>query len=335
MGSDEQTVVCPYCLEEHPAKVKECPSTMRAIPNRYLTAVQGGVPVVNMLTIGYMGHGKTCYLASFMNALFVGDPAHRWDSFSFNGLNQATLDRVQDEYVSKLQLGELPPATRVVMDSLILLMNDVPQAALKVGPLVAGYTTRPLLLNLIDVPGETFNRQETISHDISLLSRLNNLVLLVDLAKIRAEAGSSGKTPVAVLHGLANTLLNVIDELGQSGRMGVVVCFTKTDQLWGNPDYGPLAEKPRLRLAGAKEMKEYVKELERRSTEIGQWVRELYPAFANELTQHFRPVKYGAVSATGVAPYEDSTGLSQHVTSVQPSGIMDPLLLLLRMEGLL
>jgi hypothetical protein len=286
-----------------------------------------------MLTIGYSGHGKTCYLASFMHALYYGDPVSRWPGFSFIGLNQATLDQVHNAYVNALQKGVLPERTKLFMDAgsfLTLEMHDVPLAR-KAGPIGVGYAPQRLVLNLYDIGGEIYEAQETIRTNISLISGLTNLVLLIDLEKIRADAQRTGAGPVQQMHNLLNTVLNSLDELGQRRRKGIVVCFTKADQFWGNADYGPLSEPARLPLAGSGGMRAYVGEMSRRSRAIGTWAQANYPQFHNSLRAYFKPVVFTTVSALGASPQGGDGG--QTIEVLRPSGLMDPLLSLLRMDG--
>lgn len=320
-------ITCPFCLKLHPASDSECPTTHAHIPRSYVRAMQERKCMASMLTIGYSGHGKTCYLASLLHSLYYGDPSRAWPGFSFIGLNQSTLDRVHDSYVSVLNQGVLPERTsEFVPDSLILQMSQVPIAR-KLGPLVIGHAPGELVLNLYDIGGEVYTMEQSISERISIIAELPNLVFLVDLLQIRREAEISGRGAVQQLHGLLNTVLNALDELGQVGRKGIIVCFTKADQLWGDPDFGPLAEQSKDHLPAAGEMKQYMAHLRTRSDLIGTWVQLSYPAFYNALVQYFKPVAFTTVSALGVEP-EDQT-----VAVVRPSGIIDPLLWTLKMEG--
>lgn len=321
---------CPYCLREHPLEARECETLGVAIPRSYATELRRGAKTTNMLTIGYSGHGKTCYLASLIYSLYHGEPIKRWDGFSYLGLNDATLDMVQEQYVSKLALGKLPDATREFAPyTLILQLNDIPLAT-RVGPMTLKYAPRELILNMYDAMGEVFEQQQTISDNIQILAEIENLVLLFDLARVRRDALTSGKGPEQQLHNLLSRVLSAISELDQVGRKGIVVCFTKSDEFWNKPDYGPLAVKPTMPLAGAPMMGEYIRELDRRSKEIGDWVRAEYPSVYNALVRYFSPVRFTCVSALGTAPGDDRT-----VAGMRPSGIVDPLLSLLRIEGLL
>ena len=323
---------CPFCLNQHPVSDSlKCPETGRLIPPRYMKDVAKGVRIANMLTIGFSGHGKTCYLAALIYSLRYGEPIRNWPGFSFLGLDDDTLDIVLDQYVRQLILGVLPEATReFVPYTLILRLSRMPLAT-KAGSLTVSYSPKDLVLNLYDARGEAFQHKETIARDIALLGQLNNLVLLFDLSRVRTEAATTGKGPEEQLHDLLSRVLAAVDELGQDRKKGVVICFTKADELWGNDDYGPLSIRPTMHLQAASGMTKYVSYLDARSDSIAEWVLERYPSVYYLLHEYFKPVRFASVSALGTSPGSDG----RTVDSVVPSGIMDPLLSLLRMDGLL
>ena len=107
MGGGPVRVTCPHCLQSHDTSVRECPETGAEIPNRYIRNHLHGERVASMLTVGWSGHGKTCYLASFMHGCYYDLP-RAWPGFSLIGLNQATLDVVHDAYVNRIHGGDLP-----------------------------------------------------------------------------------------------------------------------------------------------------------------------------------------------------------------------------------
>lgn len=320
---------CPFCQQLHPQDLRECPATKAAIPRAYVRAQLDGVRTASMLTIGYGLHGKTCYLSSFMHALYYGDPSLRWPGFSFIGLNQETLDIVHRSYVGQLHAGVLPERTsNFVYNTLILSLQQVPLVR-KVGPLRAGYTPQRLILNLYDIGGEVYEAAETIRSQLALLRELDNLVFLIDIKRIQQPTeGEAAGGPVERLHALVNTVLNALDELEQVGRKGIVVCFTKADTLWGDRDFGPLSQRSTLPLPDATGMSAYVADLDRRSAAIGAWVQAEFPQFFNSLQAYFKPVSFVAVSALGSSPGPDNA-----LQVWRPAGIMDPLLTLLRMDG--
>ena len=333
MSESVGSYLCPYCLNLHSTDQFECPTEALAIPKAYIRAQQEGVRTASMLTIGYRGHGKTCYLASFMHSLYYGDPVDLWPGFSFIGLNQTTLDLVHTAYVNPLRMGVLPPRSNsFIRDCLILEMHDVPLAR-RAGPIVRGYAPQRLVLNLYDIGGEVYKAQETIQQNLPLISGLENLVLLIDLGTARADAEVTGAGPAQQMHNLLNTVLNAIDELDQRGQKGIVVTFTKADRLWGDVDYGPLAQPASVRPQGADGMRAYVGETRRRSQAIGEWVRAEYPQFFNLLKAYFKPLAFTTVSALGTTPQGGDDGKTVNV--LRPSGLFDPLLSLLIMDGFL
>lgn len=326
--SEQGSYVCPFCLQRHEAGVSLCPVKQKPVPERFKERCARGVPLASMLTVGYRGHGKTCYLSSLLHALYYGDPVAAWEGFSFIGLDQQTLDDIQDSYVSTLQRGVLPDSTRAMApQGLVLELADIPLATAKVGPLVVSYAPKDLMLTLYDAPGEVFERQESIERDLPMLDGLRSLVFLIDLEQMQREAKERAIGPVQAMHRLANTMRLATES---DGTKGIIVVFNKADQYWGKPDYGPLSQRPPVALAGAKDMREYVAYLKGRSQEIGEWVRSVYAPFYNVLSAQFKPVMYASTSALGSRPAAEGT-----LEVLRPSGIMDPLLLTLLMDGLL
>jgi hypothetical protein len=327
--SDQGRYLCPFCLKPHDVGVTLCPTAQIRVPERYIELASTGTPVASMLTVGYKDHGKTCYLSSLLHALYYGDPIVAWEGFSSIGLDQVTLDGIHDTYVSTLEQGRLPDSTRAMApQGLVLEWTNVPLAAAKVGPLAVFYAPKTLMLTLYDAPGETFERRDSMDRDLRMLPGLKNLVFLIDLEQMRREANDKGIEPVQNMHRLANTIL--LATQGSAGKKGIVVVFNKADQYWGNPDYGPLSRRPSLALPGAKGMREYTDYLKNRSKEIEAWVHAEYLPFYNQLAAHFKPVRYASTSALGGRPVGQRS-----VEVLRPSGIMDPLLHTLMMDGLL
>ena len=159
-----------------------------------------------------------------------------------------------------------------------------------------------------------------------------------------------------MIHGLLSTICNVIDGVGQRGKKSLIVCLTKADRMWGDTSYGPLALKDPTPFPTAGSMGEYVGGMNRRSKEIGRFIRQEYGLFYNTAKTYFRDVQYCAVSALGSEPTaatsapKRSSGLSRELDggSVHPSPesadrtrlgeyapyrIFDPVLWLWKQEG--
>ena len=119
--------LCPFCMKYHHYSKIQCPEKKIRIPSVYLEDSKRGVPIVVMLTIGYSGHGKTCFLSSFFHTLYRGKISEKWPGFSFIGLTMETLNRIHSEYVNILDHGRLPPKTPIMFPTpLILKFQQIP-----------------------------------------------------------------------------------------------------------------------------------------------------------------------------------------------------------------
>ena len=119
--------ICPFCMEKHSDSVEECVRKKVRVPSVYIDDIKDGVPVMFVFTIGYSGHGKTCFLSSFFHTLYHGSIALQWPGFSFLGLNQQTLTTIRNEYVNILDSGRLPAKTAIMFPTpLILKFQQIP-----------------------------------------------------------------------------------------------------------------------------------------------------------------------------------------------------------------
>lgn len=327
---------CPHCLGMHPVQAtKECPTEHLPIPADYILDQSRNNPVLNMLTIGYQNHGKTCYLASLINSFYQLCRIWQPDGFSFRGLDEATLAKVWKTYVAPLQSGNLPPGTRD-FPHMMLELTGIPYVQVRDGLRLPG--PRRMLLNILDVPGETFTDQAVIQGKLASLTRLRNIVLLVDLSAVQADSGGFSGEEDRRIHELVSRLTNALGELdavaGRTSR-GIVVCFTKADTLWGKPDFGPLAERRPSGLPAAGGLAVYVQKVGARSRDIGVWASKRYPVTTALLSGQFSAVTFASSSATGTQPSRNESDGTQSVGAVNPEGVLDPLLCLMKMEGLL
>jgi len=324
-------VRCPYCLQFH-GEADICPRYNQVIPSAYVRARTSGMPTLHMLFIGYSGHGKTCYLASFLHQVFHGPAPERWPGFYPLGLTQQTLDHIHKEYVAALNNMVLPPRTQEVLpNALVLHLDSVPQRLVRGLP-VPAYRSVDMMVTMHDIGGEAFETQQNIAERLPLIAGVKHLVFLIDLARVREEAEAGQESVVQRLHSLLNTVHNALGQLDAIGQKGCIVCFTKADRMWGRDDYGPLAVRPALGFPDVGGMAAYSKNLDRQSEEISRFLKTMYPAFVNMLESLFKPVRYTTVSSLG---HEPGGGEGTPMQVFSPINVFDPLFWYMKLEGLM
>jgi hypothetical protein len=301
----------------------------------YIEDSKRGVPIVVMLTIGYSGHGKTCFLSSFFHTLYRGKVSDIWPGFSFIGLTMETLNRIHNEYVNILDHGRLPPKTPIMFPTpLILKFQQMP---LKVKSFFKkffqGITVEQgeLICIFYDIGGGTFDVDEKIRHNIPVLVEIDTLVFLISLPRLISDT-QTGMSVVQQLHKLLNTIVLVIGKIGQQKKKDLVICFTMGDEMWNSNDnrYGQLAIPIHHPLSGPDQVSEYFAALQEDSDIICQHIQETYPPFYNALENNFRSVRFTTISALGSHPTKEGK-----IEQLTPTNIFDPFLSLLQFEGYL
>jgi len=313
-----------------------CPEKGLRIPTAYLDDVKRGVPVVVMLTIGYSGHGKTCFLSSFFHSLYHDSIAEKWPGFSFIGLTMETLNRIHYEYVNILDNGLLPPKTPIMFPSpLILKFQQIP---LKVRSFYKRRVQRrdleqgELIVIFYDIGGGTFDVDEKIRQNIPVLQELNTLVFLVSLPQILSDARAGSIAVVQRLHKLLNTIVIALQDLGQHKQKNIMVCFTMGDEMWDQESlrYGPLSMRLTHDTPHVADFGAYFDNLLSDSAIIAEHIQTEYQAFYNALTNNFRAIRFTSLSSLGVAPNQ-----AGQILNLAPANVFDPLLTLLHLEGYL
>jgi hypothetical protein len=328
-------LLCPFCMKYHQFSTLECPEKRVRIPFVYIEDAKRGVPIVVMLTIGYSGHGKTCFLSSFFHTLYRGNLAEIWPGFSFIGLTMETLNKIHHEYVNILDGGHLPPKTPIMFPSpLILKFQRMP---LKVRNFFKKYVKgvsveqQEVICVFYDIGGGTFDVDEKITQNIPVLVEVKTLVFLISLPRVM-DGSQSDIAAVQQLHKLLNTIVLAIGKIGQQKKKDLLICFTMGDEMWNCADnrYGQLSIPIQHDIPMADGVAGYFAELQNDSGLLEQHIRESFTPFFNAIANNFRPVRFTTISALGNQPTE--AGEIKHLT---PVNIFDPFLALLQCEGYL
>ncbi len=327
--------LCPFCMKHHKYSVTKCPDKGLRIPTVYIEDTKRGVPLVVMLTIGYSGHGKTCFLSSFFHTLYRGRISEKWPGFSFIGLTMETLNRLHHEYVNILDHGRVPPKTPIMFPTpLILKFQQIP---LKVKSLFKKYfrgiaiEQNELICIFYDIGGGTFEVDEKIRHNIPVLVEIDTLVFLISVPRLLQDTEAGGSV-VQQMHKLLNTIVLVIGKIGEKKKKDLVICFTMGDEMWESQDfrYGQLTIPIHHSLPGPDDISGYFSNFLGDSDIICQHIRESYPPFYNALENNFRSFRFTTISALGAQP-----SLEGKIEQLTPANIFDPLLSLLQFEGYL
>ncbi len=330
-------MLCPFCMNRHTAATTVCPEKEIRIPSVYAEDVKHGVPVVVMLTIGYSGHGKTCFLSSLFHSLYHDSVSEKWPGFSFIGLTMETLNRIHHEFVTILDHGDLPPKTPIMFPTpLILKFQRIP---LKVKNWYKKHLKhqeieqRELIVIFYDIGGGTFDVDEKIRQNIPVLREISTLIFLVSLPQLLSSQSDNGDISVVQrLHKLLNTLVIAMRDLGQKQEKNIQICFTMGDEMWDRDNllYGPLSMRFSHPIPYADDFAEYFDACRTDSSIIKDHVESEYRQFYNTLVNNFGSVRFTSMSSLGAQPTQDGK-----ILNLAPSNIFDPLLNLLELEGLL
>jgi len=324
-------------MNQHPASTAVCPEKEIRIPSVYAEDVRHGVPVVVMLTVGYSGHGKTCFLSSLFHSLYHDSVSEKWPGFSFIGLTMETLNRIHHEFVTILDHGNLPPKTPIMFPTpLILKFQRLP---LKVTNWFKKHIQhreieqRELIVIFYDIGGGTFDVDEKIRQNIPVLREISTLIFLVSLPQLLSEANEhSGISAVQRLHKLLNTIVIAMRDLGQKRQKNIQICFTMGDEMWDQENllYGPLSMRLSHPIPPVGELSSYFAACRSDSNIIQDHIESEYRAFYNTLVNNFGHIRFTSVSSLGTQPTQDG-----RILNLAPNNVFDPLLSLLELEGLL
>lgn len=338
-------ILCPFCMHEHDESVKFCPNKKHPetgqdleIPPGYISYVKAGIPVIPMLTIGYRGHGKTCFLSSVFWELRHGNISNQWDSFLSRGLNHETLIRIRKHYIDVLASLKVPERTDEMFTvPLIMRFANIP---IEIKSVVGQRQTahKEFILIFYDIGGEAFNQDTTIAERLPILEKIHTLLFVISLPLLVDQAEEDGSSEIEQMHTLLETIYNALDRFGQRRRKNIVVCFTMADKMWSDPErYGPLAAKSSQAIPSEQEIPAYFVTLQKHSQQIKQHVKEKYAPFHNLLKDFFNNIHFTSLSALGSQPVkytaEDGTEKERISHGLAPSHVLDPLLLMLQLES--
>ncbi len=316
-------MICPFCMNEHNQTEEECPEKGLRIPKSYLTSNN---PVNFVFTIGYSGHGKTCYLSSLFHTFYHGSYSQKWPGFSFLGLTQDTLNKIHNEYVHPLSQGNLPPKTPIMFPTpLILKLQNAP---LKKGPLSLRVKQKEIIIIFYDIGGGTFEVAEKIEENLPLLSKIRTLVFLIDLPGLIEDETEGKPDVVKRLHNLMNTIYLALENINQKNKKDLIICFSKADIMWKRKDlYGALAMKRKNSLPSIREIPKYMIEMKNFSENIHRYISERYNPFYAVLKNNFRKIYFTTFSALGKAPTDDN-----QIKALTPRNVLDPIFWTMRLN---
>jgi hypothetical protein len=309
-----------------------CEKKNRHIPRSFVESLKKKLPLVYFFTIGYSGHGKTCFLSSLFYFLyhFV---VQKWQDFSLLGLNQETLDKLHKTYIDVLEDLRLPAKTPIMFpEPLILKAQKVPFLN---GKKLFSNKPQDLVLVFYDAGGGTFDMDQKITENLPVIKNMPTLVFLIDLpGMLGKEPGGKTANQAAErkIHGLLNVVHNAIEKLGQQKKKKLIICFTKADLMAGDEDrYGPLAtwlyDSFSDEFPGPDNLEFYLKELLQFSRILENHFALSFPLAYNTLKNNFKEIYFSTFSALGSDPEHGTLKL------LEPKRIFDPLFLTLLSQG--
>ncbi len=321
--------ICPFCMKRHEDTVKSCPDKNIPIPSVYIDDLKNSTPAVFVFTIGYSGHGKTCFLSSFLHSLYHGAILKKWPGFSFMGLNMDTLNKIHNEYVNILEQGKLPAKTAIMFPTpLILKFQNVPLKVKGIRRIIkrSKMEQKDLIFVFYDIGGGTFEVDEKIKQNLPILGEINTLVFLIDLPGIIKDS-IDGSSAVQKMDYLLGTVYLAIKELGQAKEKNIVLCFTKADIMWGKKEiYGPLSARWKYGTPSVNELHEYFDKMKERSDSISNYIYENYTLFHSNLHNNFKSVCFTSLSSLGSQPN------GNEIPMLSPTQVIDPILWTLKLE---
>jgi hypothetical protein len=296
-----------------------CEKRKQNIPVSLINLVRKDIPVFYIMTIGYSGHGKTCYLSSIFYFLYHF-MAKKWKGFSFLSLTQETLDRIHRSYVSILEELRIPSKTPIMFpEPLIINTQKIPVKTKK-----NTYQQKEALFVFYDIGGGTFEFDKKIEENVPIISRINTLVFLIDLPGLLKDDKTKKNECDRKIHALMNVIYNSLEKLGQKSKKHLVISFTKADLMKDKEDvYGPLArwetdiyndEFPEIN-----ELPFYLSEMKAFSSEIDTYFSINLPMSYNTMKNNFKSLSFTTFSSLGNNPVEAK------LTSIEPKRIFDPI----------
>lgn len=322
--------ICPFCMNKH--ELSFCNVKNKVIPRSFVESLKKNLPVIYFFTIGYSGHGKTCYLSSLFYFLYHYI-VEKWQNFSLLGLNQETLEKLHRTYIDALEDLRLPAKTPIMFpEPLIVKAQKIP--ILKSRGLFFKKNT-DMVFVFYDAGGGTFEVDKKIEENLPVIRSMQTLIFLIDLAgMVNKKENREGALQAAdrKIHSLLNIIHNTIDKLGQRKKKKLILCFTKADLMTGDEaTFGPLAcwEDDHFPddFPDPRNMDFYLTELLQFSRLIEQYFSTSYPMVYNTLKNNFKEIYFSTFSALGSNP-EGGT-----IKKLEPKRVFDPIFLTMHTEG--
>lgn len=320
--------LCPFCMGKH--KLDFCPDKKKPIPRSYREIKKKNLPLFYLFTIGYSGHGKTCFLSSLFYSLYQS-VAQRWPGFSFLSLNQSTLDKIHRDYVNILADLKIPAKTPIMFpEPLLIKMQKFP---LKKNMFSNQIKQQEVVFVFYDIGGGTFEVDRKIEENLPIIKNVPCLLFLVDLPGL-LKSEEDFNAVERKLHGLFNIIINTVEKYDLRKKKSLIISFTKADLMEGNEDlFGPLTtwmedifpdELPVL-----EKVEYYVQELMTFSGLIGSFFLDKFPMLYNTLSNNFKNIYFSIFSALGHDPVKGM------LNDLEPIRIFDPIFFTLINAGCL
>jgi hypothetical protein len=327
MKTNKSDILCPYCLVKHQPDVCTKDGQNQSIPIPYKNAVMRGVPVYPVAVIGYKSCGKTSFISSLVHSLYCFP---NW--LSVRPLDDKTINIIQDNYIKEFtENHRFPIGTQSFEKPLMINIGILGKN------LLGKQREKSAIFVIYDTPGGTFDAVNTIVDKFALIDKIPNLLLLIDL-KVRTPDNRNLYRSDLELQSHVNKITMALENLNSnasSKRKNLIVCFTKTDELWCNAkqyDLGPLSTMPPIINQDTK-MIDYLKTSVVEFNELlkakDSTIFENYPHFFSFIEKHYGGSCFIRTSSIGDAKPESTPTGTTFSGEYDPRGVLDPLLWLL------
>jgi double-GTPase-like protein len=307
-------MLCPFCLTKIRSDIKSCSSCEHELPPEYVVHHSGWrarfSPPAIVSVIGFVGHGKTVYLASLFYALQNHAP-NAWRKFYRQGLTIDTL-KVLYKNLALLKSGDLPEATPHVFPvPNIDRLHHVPK-----------FGNRTLLM--YDPPGDAFEllEDDSLQKFAGFAKHSPCALFLISLTDMMQQYESEDSVA-----GEMNRLLERynLGLMGAKKKQHLIVVYTKADRLLSQVDFPSevIACLENSGVDGLGNINNYMLEMKKNSLLLRDFTENTMNArsFLNNAQENFKSVEFCAVSSLGSEP--SGHRLAERVT---PRRVLDPLL---------
>jgi parallel beta-helix repeat protein len=301
-------MLCPYCLKDSPRFDKSdedgiagyrCPDDVcrRFLPNEFVREYSSYPPAV-FSAVGLSGHGKTCFLYSFLHEL--GRAVADWPEFSYTPLDERSMADVLEK-LRGFADGDLPEPTNVAFpEPVILKLDGVPRIG-------------NLQLFLYDNGGEVFTDLLRLREFAPYLTRTPVVVWLLSLDDLTH--------PHELLQLLGVYREAMLTLKFDSRNQSLLVVLTKADGIreFREGEGAPESIHSILSRDGNDPEGYSWGGLERLSNEIEHWLEHNAEQanFVRRARKSFAEVRYTVASALGSTPTE-----RRLTTRISPRGVL-------------